>query len=69
MGDMKAVTKRQKRKRRAQLRDSGFRIFTTDVSQVDCLRGQLEIMHWILVPLQFRSVGDFLFRCSFRGVS
>ena len=61
VGNQKAETKRQKRARRAQLRDAAFRIFTTDVSQAGSLRCQLDIKPWISGSLQFRSVSRFLF--------
>ena len=61
VGNMKAETKRQKRARRVQLLESGYRIFTTDVLQADSLRCQLDIKPRISGSLQFRSVGQFLF--------
>ena len=55
VGEQKPETKRQKRARRAQLRDSGFRLFTTDVIQARSLRCKFEIERWIYESLQFRS--------------
>ena len=43
VGPQQAMTKRQKRARRTQLLESGYRIFTTEIMQADSLSCHLDI--------------------------
>ena len=64
VGKQQAVTRRQKRARRQQLRDSGYRIFTSDLQGADSFRCQLVIKPCISGSCCFCQSARFLF-CTY----